>query len=152
MENNLQDKSLLEDKALAEALVSKEDLAKYNANTTLVDEAYFEYQANNILKTVKSKKAPILRIGLYSKIAIAASLFAVLATAFLYFQTKKSMDPTPIIVKIEEIPTAELEAYVNSNEYIFEADMQNEINEEVAMVSTINIDTELILDTNKISN
>jgi hypothetical protein len=43
------------------------------------------------------------------------------------------------MVKIEEISTDELEAYVNSNELIIEADLQTAINEEAIIISTINV-------------
>ena len=46
---------------------------------------------------------------------------------FIFVQKNKSESPMSSIA-IHEIPTSEMEAYVNSNEWIAEVDVQSEIN------------------------
>jgi hypothetical protein len=150
--NNQQDRTLLEDKALANELFSKEALTQYDANTELMPADYFDYQTSTILKKIKRKKALQFKIGLFSKIAIAASLITIMVASYKYYQKKDIIDPNPVMVKIEEISTDELEAYVNSNELIIEADLQTAINEEAIIISTINDDSASNLDSNSVND
>jgi len=152
MEHNNLDNTLWEDKDLANALFHKAAFEQFEDHVKEVPANYFDHQTATILKAVKNKNAPIIKIGLYSKIAIAASILTILATSYLYFQTKKNIDPSPVFVKIEEIPTADLEAYVNSNEFFIETDLQNSINEETAILSKINNNNQPNLDSNNINN
>lgn len=130
MENIEIDNSIIEDKGLAEALFTKAALARFDENQKQLDPYFFHNQAASIVNSLKKKKGKILKIGSYGKIAIAASFLTIIALGYLYLKTNKKIETVPVIVKIEEIPTSEIEAYLNSNELLAEADLQLVMKEE----------------------
>ena len=130
MENIEIDNSIIEDKGLAEALFTKAALARFNENQKQLDPYFFDNQSASIVNSLKKKKGKILKIGSYGKIAIAASFLTIIALGYLYLKTNKKIETVPVIVKIEEIPTSEIEAYLNSNELLAEADLQLVMKEE----------------------
>jgi hypothetical protein len=149
MENSEKDISLREDKALVEALFSKESLMQFNENQQQSNDSFFEQQQASILKAIGQQKARIIIFGKYGKIAVAASILAIIATSYLYIQASKQSTATVEYVKIEEIPSEEIENYVNANELIAEIDWSTEIDEaaEIFDETTININSNK--DTNK---
>jgi hypothetical protein len=130
MENIEIDNSIIEDKVLAEALFTKAALARFDENQKQLDPYFFDNQSASIVNSLKKKKGKILKIGSYGKIAIAASFLTIIALGYLYLKTNKKIETVPVIVKIEEIPTSEIEAYLNSNELLAEADLQLVMKEE----------------------
>ena len=150
MENSEKDISLREDKALVEALFSKESLMQFNENQQQSNDSFFEQQQASILNAIGQQKARIIIFGKYGKIAVAASILAIIATSYLYIQASKQSTATVEYVKIEEIPSEEIENYVNANELIAEIDWSTEIDEaaEIFDETTININSNK--DTNKI--
>jgi len=149
MENSEKDISLREDKALVEALFSKESLMQFNENQQQSNDSFFEQQQASILNAIGQQKARIIIFGKYGKIAVAASILAIIATSYLYIQASKQSTATVEYVKIEEIPSEEIENYVNANELIAEIDWSTEIDEaaEIFDETTININSNK--DTNK---
>jgi len=149
MENSEKDISLREDKALVEALFSKESLMQFNENQQQSNDSFFEQQQASILKAIGQQKARIIIFGKYGKIAVAASILAIIATSYLYIQASKQSTATVEYVKIEDIPSEEIENYVNANELIAEIDWSTEIDEaaEIFDETTININSNK--DTNK---
>ena len=149
MENSEKDISLREDKALVEALFSKESLMQFNENQQQSNDSFFEQQQASILNAIGQQKARIIMFGKYGKIAVAASILAIIATSYLYIQASKQSTATVEYVKIEEIPSEEIENYVNANELIAEIDWSTEIDEaaEIFDETTININSNK--DTNK---
>ena len=149
MENSEKDISLREDKALVEALFSKESLMQFNENQQQSNDSFFEQQQASILNAIGQQKARIIIFGKYGKIAVAASILAIIATSYLYIQASKQSTVTVEYVKIEEIPSEEIENYVNANELIAEIDWSTEIDEaaEIFDETTININSNK--DTNK---
>lgn len=149
MENSEKDISLREDKALVEALFSKESLMQFNENQQQSNDSFFEQQQASILNAIGQQKARIIIFGKYGKIAVAASILAIIATSYLYIQASKQSTATVEYVKIEEIPSEEIENYVNANELIAEIDWSTEIDEaaEIFDEPTININSNK--DTNK---
>jgi hypothetical protein len=149
MENSEIDISLREDKALVEALFSKESLMQFNENQQQSNDSFFEQQQASILNAIGQQKARIIIFGKYGKIAVAASILAIIATSYLYIQASKQSTATVEYVKIEEIPSEEIENYVNANELIAEIDWSTEIDEaaEIFDETTININSNK--DTNK---
>jgi len=143
MENSEKDISLREDKALVEALFSKESLMQFNENQQQSNDSFFEQQQASILKAIGQQKARIIIFGKYGKIAVAASILAIIATSYLYIQASKQSTATVEYVKIEEIPSEEIENYVNANELIAEIDWSTEIDEAAEMFdeTTININS-----------
>ena len=149
MENSEKDISLREDKALVEALFSKESLMQFNENQQQSNDSFFEQQQASILNAIGQQKARIIIFGKYGKIAVAASILAIIATSYLYIQASKQSTVTVEYVKIEDIPSEEIENYVNANELIAEIDWSTEIDEaaEIFDETTININSNK--DTNK---
>ena len=149
MENSEKDISLREDKALVEALFSKESLMQFNENQQQSNDSFFEQQQASILNAIGQQKARIIIFGKYGKIAVAASILAIIATSYLYIQASKQSTATVEYVKVEDIPSEEIENYVNANELIAEIDWSTEIDEaaEIFDETTININSNK--DTNK---
>ena len=149
MENSEKDISLREDKALVEALFSKESLMQFNENQQQSNDSFFEQQQASILKAIGQQKARIIIFGKYGKIAVAASILAIIATSYLYIQASKQSTATVEYVKIEEIPSEEIENYVNANELIAEIDWSTEIDEAAEMFDETTININSNKDTNK---
>jgi len=149
MENSEKDISLREDKALVEALFSKESLMQFNENQQQSNDSFFEQQQASILNAIGQQKAKVIVFSKYRSMAVAASLLAIVATTYLYIQASKQSTATVEYVKIEEIPSEEIENYVNANELIAEIDWSTEIDEaaEIFDETTININSNK--DTNK---
>lgn len=130
MDNNKADIDLLEDKALADSLFGKATFAEFDKHQNVLDPAFFEDQAATILKKVQAPKKPkTIAINYWGKVAIAASLLTIVATTYLLLADPKSKTETAVYVKIEEIPSDEIEQYVNEQESIAEIDWSSEINE-----------------------
>ena len=117
MENSEKDISLKEDKALVEALFSKESLMQFNENQQQSNDSFFEQQQASILNAIGQQKARIIIFGKYGKIAVAASILAIIATSYLYIQASKQSTATVDHVKHEEIPTEEIENLVYTVSY-----------------------------------
>jgi hypothetical protein len=149
MENNEQQNSLQEDKDLVEGLFSKEALMQFEENQMQSSASFFENQQATILKAVGKKKAATLMIGQWGKLAIAASLLAMVATAYIFMKEDPQSSSTVQYVKIEEIPSDEIENYVNNNELIAEIDWASEINEEAEIFEEANLNNTTNKDTNK---
>jgi len=149
MENSEKDISLREDKALVEALFSKESLMQFNENQQQSNDSFFEQQQASILKAIGQQKARIIIFGKYGKIAVAASILAIIATSYLYIQASKQSTITVEYVKIEDIPSEEIENYVNANELIAEIDWSTEIDEAAEMLDETTININSNKDTNK---
>jgi hypothetical protein len=149
MENSEKDISLREDKALVEALFSKESLMQFNENQQQSNDSFFEQQQASILKAIGQQKARIIIFGKYGKIAVAASILAIIATSYLYIQASKQSTVTVEYVKIEDIPSEEIENYVNANELIAEIDWSTEIDEAAEMFDETTININSNKDTNK---
>lgn len=132
MENKEFDTSLLKDKALAEAILGKENLVQWETQQVSETDSFFLAQQANILKRIQKKKAHIISLRNLGKIAIAASLLTIIATTYILVNK-----PTPVVatelVKIEEISSDEIENYVNANELIAATDWSSELNEEAAI-------------------
>jgi len=149
MENSEKDISLREDKALVEALFSKESLMQFNENQQQSNDSFFEQQQASILNAIGQQKARIIIFGKYGKIAVAASILAIIATSYLYIQASKQSTVTVEYVKIEDIPSEEIENYVNANELIAEIDWSTEIDEAAEMFDETTININSNKDTNK---
>jgi hypothetical protein len=149
MENTEKDISLIEDKALAEAIFSKETLMQFTENQQQVSNAFFDHQQASILNAIGKQKAKVIVFAKYRRMAVAASLLAIVATTYLYIQSSKQTTATVEYVKIEEIPSEDIENYVNSNELIAEIDWSTEIDEAAEMFDETTININSNKDTNK---
>lgn len=126
MENKEKDTSLMQDKHLADALFGKEVLLQYNEHQKPLTTTFFENQQMRILNKVAKQKKPIFILGNFKNLAIAACLLATIAATYIYIQTYTTRTTVNQIVRLEEIPSAEIEDYINSNEFIAEIDWSTE--------------------------
>ena len=150
MQQKQNNNTILDDKALAEALFSNTALTAFDAQQKNAPDGYFENFEKIVLSKAKASKktVQIFTISSYGKIAIAASLLAIAAVSFLFVQNNQNANTVAINVNLQDIPTAEIDNYVNANELIAEMNWQEEINNETSSLDQLN--EQLIKDSNHI--
>ncbi len=122
------DSTLAEDKAMIEQLLSKEALIQFDAHMNEVPTGYFEHFPESILLKIQSAEKPkTAKLFTIGRLSMAAAILLIIASTFIFVQ-KNKLDSPLASIAINEIPTSEMEAYVNSNEWIAEVDVQSEIN------------------------
>jgi predicted PurR-regulated permease PerM len=126
MEQEQKIKELCADSAMAEAIFSKELLHDREDKIVKVPNDYFESFPSLMLEKIKSKRKPAI-IFTIGRIAAAAAVLLIVVSTYLYIQSNNIND-TQNRIAINEIPTSELDAYVNNYEWVMEAELQNEIN------------------------
>ena len=149
MDNNKENIELLNDKALVENLFSKQALNNYAAKGNTVPTNYFEqFEAQVLSKVAKENKAKTIRFTIpkWGQIAIAASFFAIIASTYIWIESKNTKTDIASNISIQDIATSEIDAYVNENEAMAEIDWQAEISKESSSLENLN--THLIKDTN----
>ena len=119
---------LNEDQALVENLFSKEAIAAFEQSIQTVPSDYFEHFPEQVLNTIRenNKKAKIIKLLPFLRVAIAASVLFVAATAYLFYNNRP-IENTMASISIQEVSNEEIEAYVYSNELIAEVDWQDEL-------------------------
>ncbi len=128
MKNDTIVSTLEEEKALLEQLLSKEALSEFDAHVKEVPAGYFEQFPDAILLKIKAAKKPTsAKLFTIGSISMAAAVLLIIASTFIFVQRNKT-DSQIATIAIHEIPTSEMEAYVNNNEWIAEVDIQTEIN------------------------
>jgi len=133
MDNDI---TLNEDKAQVEALFGKKALTEFEEAQQATSDAFFDIQAAQILAGLnKKKKAKIYRINSFRKLAIAASFIIFIAATYIFIESKKQNEFAK--VKIEEIPTAEIDNYLVSNDWENELDWENTTLKEDAHIETL---------------
>jgi hypothetical protein len=140
MENTNIQNNIGEDKELAEQLFTKEAFTKFEKNNESVPANYFENFESRVLNNIHASKKParIIQIANWGKLAIAASFLTIIVSSYLFFQSNSSDQQNQSIVSLQEIPSTEIDAYVNSNEWVAEIDWQEEINIESAHLENLN--------------
>ncbi len=140
MENTSVQNNLIEDKELVEQLLTKEALASLENNNMSVPAHYFENFESRVLNNIHASNQParIFKLAKWSQLAIAASFLTIIISSYLFFQSGKNNQQDQPIVSLHEIPSAEIDAYVNSNEWVAEIDWQEEINVESAHLEKLN--------------
>jgi hypothetical protein len=148
MQHEQNDKALFEDKNLVESLLGKEALNAFEAKQNLAPSDYFENFENDILKNVNKTKhrASIFSISKYGKLAIAASLLTIATTAYIFIQSNKQEDGNLVNINLQDLPTAEIDNYVDANELVTDIDWQDELNNEGSELEKLN--TQLTKDSN----
>ena len=148
MESNKIKNSIREDKELVEKLFSKEALDSFENNNSNIPHQYFESFESKLFINIYSKKQIITLIKLpkWGQFAIAASFLTIILSTFFLLQTNTIKDQNQTIVSIQEIPTAQIDAYLNTNENLAEIDWQKEINVESTQLESLN--NHLIKDSN----
>jgi hypothetical protein len=149
MDNNKENIEILNDKALVENLFSKQALNNYAAKGNTVPTNYFEnFETQVLSKVAKEKKTKIILFSIpkWGQIAIAASFFAIIASTYLWIESKNTKTDIASNISIQDIATSEIDAYVNENEAMAEIDWQAEISKESSSLENLN--THLIKDTN----
>lgn len=148
MENNFKENNLEQDKALIEALFGKETLMDFDENQMQSSDTFFQKQQAAILKAVGKPKSKIILLSNWSKLAVAASFMAIVVTSYLIIQRNTQTESVTEFVKIEEIPSEEIEYYVNNNEMIAEIDWSSEIIEEAEIYDDVILNDITNKDTN----
>ena len=150
MQQEPYDKTLINDKALADALFNKEALNAFDVKLSHTPADYFENFEEKIVALVMRKKSStiLFNFSRFGKIAIAASFLTIATAAYLFISPNYNTKKMAINVEIQDIPTAEIDDYVNSNELVAEIDWQEEINIEATSLEKLN--THLIKDSNHI--
>lgn len=148
MQKNTENIELLQDKASAENLFSKDEFSKYNELIEKAPSNYFEQFESNLFNKIKqlAKQKTIFNIPKWGQIAIAASFFTIVATTFLFIQNNNKMVQTENNISLTDIASTEIDAYVNENEAFAEIDWQTEITKEGKNLESLN--ARLIKDTN----
>ena len=153
MENTNIQNNLEIDKQLVDRLFSKEALNNFEENNSNVPSNYFEKFELKVINNIHSSKqpAPIIKITKWGRFAIAASFLTVIVSSYLFFLANSSNHETnnhesESIVNLQEIPNSEIDAYVNTNEWVAEIDWQEEINIESTHLD--NLGNHLIKDSN----
>jgi hypothetical protein len=93
-----------------------------------------------VLNNIHASKQParIFKLAKWSQLAIAASFLTIIVSAYLFFQSSAKNQQDHSMVSLHEIPSAEIDAYVNSNEWFAEIDWQEEINIESTHLEKLN--------------
>jgi hypothetical protein len=148
MENTNIQNNIGEDKQLVEQLFSKEALDSFEKHQTAVPTKYFEDFEARVLNNIHASKRParIFNIAKWGQLAIAASFLTIIVSAYLFYQSNTYKQQNQSMVSLQEIPSAEIDAYVNSNEWVAEIDWQEEINIESSHLESLN--NHLIKDSN----
>lgn len=146
------DNELYSDKALTEALVGKEALKMLDAKIQEVPDHYFNEFPNTVLKAIHSEdsKTKIIQFGVFSKIAITATLLLIAATGYIYYEKILPKASEIASVNIQELTSEVIENYIESNEFFVEVDWQSEIDKSSAELEEQHIP--LNKDTNQLNN
>lgn len=148
MENKNIQNNIGEDKQLVEQLFSKEAFDSFEDKNSTVPAHYFENFEARVLNSIhaSNQKTPIFRLSKWSQLAIAASFLTIIVSSYVFFQSNTYQQQNQSMVSLQEIPTAEIDAYVSTNEWVAEIDWQEEINIESAGLEQLN--NHLIKDSN----
>jgi len=140
MENTNIQNNITEDKEMVEQLFTKEALASLEDNYMSVPTHYFENFESRVLNNIHASKQParIFKLAKRSQLAIAASFLAIIVSSYLFLQSGKNNQQDQSIVSLHEIPSAEIDAYLNSNEWVAEIDWQEQINIESTHLEKLN--------------
>lgn len=117
-------------------------LKGFQAKNSQVPEGYFDQFELDLMRKIHTnthtpKQASIISIFTkQKKYLVAASLILAIATGYLFYnKTAGYKNGQEEIVQIEALPDAVIEAYVNSNELIAEADWNAAIEAESSSLS-----------------
>ena len=148
MENKNIQNNIGEDKQLVEQLFSKEAFDSFEDKNSTVPAHYFENFEARVLNSIhaSNQKTPIFRLSKWSQLAIAASFLTIIVSSYVFFQSNTYQQQNQSMVSLQEIPTAEIDAYVSTNEWVAEIDWQEEFNIESADLEQLN--NHLIKDSN----
>jgi hypothetical protein len=131
---DMNDMNDIENESISKAL--EEALKSFDSNTKQVPVGYFDQFELDLMQKIKiqkqaPQKARIVTLFLkQKKYLVAASLFFVIATGYLFFN-KAENTTTQIakveIIDIETLPDELIEAYVNNNELVAEVEWNSAI-------------------------
>jgi predicted house-cleaning NTP pyrophosphatase (Maf/HAM1 superfamily) len=129
MDSNTTDIELGLDKQKAEEMLNKEALRQIFDKQNQVPNGYFEAFDEQVLNKIKAQKRqrPIINIMSYKPYLMAAAITILIATTYIFIKSE-DQNATIAKVNIQDIPTEEIDSYVNDNESLAEIDWQAEIN------------------------
>jgi hypothetical protein len=142
MENRENDMELQEDKLRIEALFNKAALDQWDSSNKAVPHNYFNAFEANTLDAVKSiqPKAKIVSLNNWKRIAVAASFLAITTSTYWWLELNASNNnnDSTTALSIQQIPTEEIDAYINANDWLADVDWQTELNNEEINISSLN--------------
>ena len=126
------DMELNEDKLSIEALFNKEVLNSWDASNKAVPHNYFNAFEAKIVHTTQQIQpvTKIFTLSTWKKLAVAASFLAIITSAYLWMEMKPSENNSVASLSIQQIPTEEIDAYINANDWLAEVDWETEISKE----------------------
>jgi adenine-specific DNA methylase len=153
---NNQDKignSLEQDRAWAESLLNKQSLSQLNASNTEVPIDYFESFPDKLMSSIEEqkreklekKKAKIFFLPSFiqpmNRWAVAAAFIILVGGSFIFLNSSVSKKTGASMlannINIQDISIEEIETYVEANEWIAEIDVQAQIQNENAKLSSL---------------
>lgn len=114
-----------EEKENITKLFTKASINAFEEQINTVPEHYFETFPEKILSTIQQKKKPSLIVRL-NKFSIAAAFLIIIVGTYFFVSQENTQEQNSIA--IHEIPSSEIDTYVSNNEWLADAEMQNEIN------------------------
>ncbi len=142
MQNRENDIELQEDKSRIEALFHKVALDQWDSSNKAVPPNYFNAFEANTLHTIQSirPKAKLVSLSTWKKIAVAACFLAITTSTYwwLALNTSNNNNSTTAL-SIQQIPTEEIDAYINANDWLADVDWQTELSKEEVDISSLNI-------------
>jgi hypothetical protein len=140
MEKRDNDMELQEDKLRTEALFNKAVLDQWDSSNKAVPHNYFNGFEAKTLHTVQSiePKAKIISLSTWKMIAVAASFFAITTSTYWWMEQNASNNNSTTVLNIQQIPTEEIDAYIDANDWLADVDWQTELNNEEINISSLN--------------
>jgi hypothetical protein len=140
MEPRIDHNEIIEDQKLVESLFSKSALLNFDAQNKQVPTDYFDQFEQRTLDMIISAKpkARLFSMGTFAKLAVAACFLLIATTVYIYLPSNKASKDISTAINLQEIPTAEIDSYINANEAIAEIDWQTEINKEGSNLEDFN--------------
>lgn len=138
MQTTDNDITLNEDKAQVVALFGKKALAQFEEDHQSMSTAFFDIQAEQIFVGIRKnqkKKSKLYNIASFRQLAIAASFIIFITVTYIFIQSKKLNEIAKL--RIEDVPTAEIDNYLVSNDWINELDWENTTLKEEAHIEAL---------------
>jgi negative regulator of sigma E activity len=153
MEQMNKDTTLEQDRQWAETLLNKQSLSQFNLSKTDAPFNYFESFPEKVMSRIENEKrqqkekrnATLFFLPSFmqplNRVAIAAAVIIIVGGSFIFLnnsvnkKTAASIVAAPI--SIQDLSSEEIEAYVDTNEWIAEIDVQSQMNKENTRLSTL---------------
>lgn len=126
MEQKKMPSELENDQLLAEQLFTKDAFKEYAFSASNVPESYFDQFPEKLQKRISNNKPKLFFLTPIGKMAIAAGFMIVVAGTFIFLNTSVTKKSVMAGISIQDIPSEEMEAYVDANEWMADIDWHTE--------------------------